>query len=72
MIEFFVMYCERKDYDIIGEKVFFDGRQIGDICYHDKIITLGSKKFKFGDFALAILENYCDLYDGGEYVNVQG
>ena len=42
------------------------------IDYPEKFVTLGSNKFKFGDFAVAILEGYFNLYDGGEYVNVQG
>ena len=72
MIEFLVLYCKEKKYDIEGDKIFNNGKQIGDICHLDKIVTLGKSKFKFGDFALAILEGYFDLYDGGEYVNVQG
>ena len=71
MIEFLVMYCEEKKYEIIGEKILNEGCQIGDINYIEKIVTLGSNKYKFGDFALAIFEEYFDLYDGGEYVNVQ-
>ena len=71
MIEFLVMYCNKKGYKINGDKIFNNEKQIGGICYQDKIVTLGKSKFKFGDFALAILEGYCDLYDGGEYVNVQ-
>ena len=71
MIEFLVMYCKEKNYDIAGEKILKEGKQIGDIDHLDKIVTLGSNKYKFGDFALAILEGYFDLYDGGEYVNVQ-
>ena len=72
MIDFLVMYCKEKHYDIVGEKILKEGRQIGDINYTDRIVTLGSSKYKIGDFALAILEGYIDLYDGGEYVNVQG
>ncbi len=72
MLEFLVMYCNEKNYSIDGEKILKEGNQIGDINYLDKIVTLGSSKYKFGDFALAILEGYVDLYDGGEYVNVQG
>tara|TARA_B100001093_G_scaffold490539_1_gene529676 strand:+ start:3648 stop:3866 length:219 start_codon:yes stop_codon:yes gene_type:complete len=71
MIEFLVMYCKEKNYDIVGEKILKEGQQIGNIDHLDKIVTLGSNKYKFGDFALAILEGYFDLYDGGEYVNVQ-
>ena len=71
MLDYFVMYCKEKNYDIVNEKIFSKGKQIGDICFLDKIVTLGKSKYKFGDFALAILEGYCDLYDGGEYVNVQ-
>jgi hypothetical protein len=71
MIEFLVMYCKEKKYDIVGEKILKEGKQIGDINHFDKIVTLGNNKYKFGDFALAILEGYFDLYDGGEYVNVQ-
>mgnify|MGYP005994907189 FL=1 len=72
MIDFLVMYCEEKNYDIVGEKILKEGCQIGDINYVDRIVTLGSSKYKIGDFALAIFEGYIDLYDGGEYVNVQG
>ena len=71
MIEFLVMYCNKKEYEIIGEKILKEGRQIGNINYEDKIVTLGSSKFKFGDFALAVMEGYFDLYDGGEYVDIQ-
>jgi hypothetical protein len=71
MIEFLVMYCKEKNYEILGEKIMKEGKQIGDINHLDKIVTLGSSKFKFGDFAIAIFENYFDLYDGGEYDNVQ-
>ena len=71
MIEFLVMYCREKKYDIDGEKILKEGKQIGDIDHLEKIVTLGSNKYKFGDFAIAILEGYFDLYDGGEYVNVQ-
>jgi len=71
MIEFLVMYCKEKRYEIAGEKILKEGSQIGDINYLDKIVTLGGSKYKFGDFAVAILEGYFDLYDGGEYVNVQ-
>ena len=71
MIEFLVMYCKEKQYDIVGKKILKEGKQIGDIDHLEKIVTLGSSKYKFGDFALAILEGYFDLYDGGEYVNVQ-
>lgn len=71
MIEFLVMYCKQKNYEIIGRKILKDGKQIGDIDHLDRIVTLGSNKYKFGDFALAILEGYFDLYDGGEYDNVQ-
>ena len=71
MIEFLVMYCREKKYDIDGEKILKEGKQIGDINHLEKIVTLGRNKYKFGDFALAILEGYFDLYDGGEYVNVQ-
>ena len=72
MIDFLVMYCKEKNYDIVGEKILKEGCQIGDINYVDRIVTLGSSKYKIGDFALAIFEGYIDLYDGGEYVNVQG
>jgi len=72
MIEFLVMYCNEKNYNIVGEKILKEGRQIGNIDYLDKIVTLGSDKYKFGDFAVAMLEGYFDLYDGGKYVNVQG
>ena len=71
MLDYLVMYCKEKKYDIVDDKIFNKGKQIGDICHLDKIVTLGKGKFKFGDFALAILEGYYDLYDGGEYVNVQ-
>lgn len=71
MIEFLVMYCKEKKYEISGRQILKEGKQIGDINHQDKIVTLGSSKYKFGDFALAILEGYFDLYDGGEYVNVQ-
>ena len=71
MIEFLVMYCKEKQYDIVVRKILKEGKQIGDIDHLEKIVTLGSSKYKFGDFALAILEGYFDLYDGGEYVNVQ-
>ena len=71
MIEFLTMYCKEKQYKIIGNKILKEGKQIGNINHLDKIVTLGSSKYKFGDFALAILEGYFDLYDGGEYVNVQ-
>ena len=71
MIDYLLMYCKEKEYDIVDNKIFNKGKQIGDICYPDKIVTLGKSKFKFGDFALAILDGYFDLYDGGEYVNVQ-
>ena len=71
MIEFLVMYCNNKEYEIIGEKILKEGKQIGDIDHLDKIVTLGGNKFKYGDFAVAILEGYFELYDGGEYVNVQ-
>ena len=71
MIEFLVMYCNEKEYEIIGEKILKEGKQIGDIDHLEKIVTLGGSKYKFGDFALAILEGYFDLYDGGEYDNVQ-
>ena len=71
MLEFLVMYCREKNYNIVGDMILQEGNQIGYIDYVDKIVTLGSSKYKFGDFALAILEGYVDLYDGGEYVNVQ-
>ena len=71
MLEFLVMYCKEKNYNIVGERILKEGNQIGDIDYADKIVPLGKSKYKFGDFALAILEGYIDLYDGGEYVNVQ-
>ena len=71
MIEYLVMYCEEKKYEIAGKKILKEGSQIGDINYLDMIVTLGSSKYKFGDFAVAILEGYFDLYDGGKYVNVQ-
>ena len=71
MIEFLVMYCKQKNYDIIGEKILKEGTQIGMIDHLEKVVTLGNSKFKFGDFAVAILEGYFDLYDGGEYDNVQ-
>ena len=71
MIEFLVMYCKENEYEIIDNKIFNKAEQIGDICHLDKIVTLGKSKFKFGDFAIAILEGYFDLYDGGKYVNVQ-
>ena len=72
MIEFLVMYCKEKEYEIVGKKILKEGKQIGDINHLDKIVTLGCNKYKFGDFALAIFEGYFDLYDGGEYDNVQG
>lgn len=71
MIQFLKMYCKEKNYNIIGKKILKEGKQIGDINFQDKIVTLGNNKFKFGDFAVAIFEGYFDLYDGGEYVNVQ-
>lgn len=71
MLEFLFMYCKEKNYDIVGEKILIEGTQIGDISYQDKIVTLGSNKYKYGDFAIAILEGYFNLYDGGEYDNVQ-
>tara|TARA_B100000287_G_C20366875_1_gene676155 strand:+ start:268 stop:486 length:219 start_codon:yes stop_codon:yes gene_type:complete len=71
MIDYLVMYCKEKKYNIEGTKIFSEGKQIGYINHLDKIVTLGSNKYKFGDFALAILEGYFDLYDGGEYVNLQ-
>ena len=71
MIEFLVMYCKEKQYEIVGHKILKEGKQIGDINHTDSIVTLGNSKYKFGDFAVAILEGYFDLYDGGEYVNVQ-
>ena len=71
MIEFLVMYCKNKNYNILGNSILYEGKQIGDIDYQDRIVTLGNNKYKFGDFAVAILEGYFDLYDGGEYVNIQ-
>jgi len=71
MLEFLVMYCKEKQYEIIGEKILKEGKQIGDINHLDKIVTLGNNKYKYGDFAIAIFEGYFDLYDGGKYVNVQ-
>tara|TARA_R110002153_G_scaffold50161_2_gene141149 strand:+ start:61 stop:273 length:213 start_codon:yes stop_codon:yes gene_type:complete len=70
MTEFLVMYCEEKKYKIIDNKILHEGKQIGRIDYLEKFVTLGSNKFKFGDFAVAMLEGYFNLYDGGEYVNV--
>ena len=70
MTEFLVMYCEEKKYKIIDNKILHEGKQIGKINYLEKFVTLGSNKFKFGDFAVAMLEGYFNLYDGGEYVNV--
>tara|TARA_R110000787_G_scaffold106699_1_gene214539 strand:- start:84 stop:296 length:213 start_codon:yes stop_codon:yes gene_type:complete len=70
MTEFLVMYCEEKKYKIIDNKILHEGKQIGKIDYLEKFVTLGSNKFKFGDFAVAMLEGYFNLYDGGEYVNV--
>jgi hypothetical protein len=72
MIEHLVMYCREKNYNILGNLILHEEKQIGYINYEDNIVTLGNNKFKFGDFAVAILEGYFDLYDGGEYVNVQG
>ncbi len=72
MIEYLVMYCREKNYNILGNLILHEEKQIGYINYEDNIVTLGSNKFKFGDFAVAMLEGYFDLYDGGEYVNVQG
>ena len=72
MIEFLLMYCKEKNYDILGEQILKEGEQIGAIDFQEKIVTLGNSKFKFGDFAIAILEGYFDLYDGGEYVSIQG
>ena len=72
MIEFLLMYCKEKNYDILGEQILREGEQIGAIDFQEKIVTLGNSKFKFGDFAIAILEGYFDLYDGGEYVSIQG
>ena len=72
MIDFLVMYCQEKKYEIVGNKILKEGKQIGDINHADRIVTLGSNKYKFGDFAVAIFEGYFELYDGGEYVNVQG
>ena len=72
MTEFLVMYCKEKKYKLRGNKILHAGKQIGMIDYPEKFVTLGSNKFKFGDFAVAILEGYFNLYDGGEYVNVQG
>jgi hypothetical protein len=71
MIEFLTLYCKEKKYDIIGDKILLGDNQIGSINYPDRVVTLGKNKFKFGDFAIAILEGYFDLYDGGEYDNVQ-
>ena len=71
MIEFLLMYCEEKQYDIVGSKILKQGEQIGEIDHLEKIVTLGSSKYKFGDFAIAIFEGYFDLYDGGNYDNVQ-
>ena len=70
MTELLVMYCEEKKYKIIDNKILHEGKQIGKIDYLEKFVTLGSNKFKFGDFAVAMLEGYFNLYDGGEYVNV--
>ena len=70
MIEFLLMYCKEKNYDILGEQILKEGEQIGAIDFQEKIVTLGNSKFKFGDFAIAILEGYFDLYDGGEYVSI--
>tara|TARA_B100001057_G_C22248947_1_gene718711 strand:+ start:71 stop:289 length:219 start_codon:yes stop_codon:yes gene_type:complete len=72
MIEFLIMYCKEKNYNISGKKILKEGSQIGDIDFQEKIVTLGNSKYKFGDFAVAILEGYFDLYDGGEYVDIQG
>lgn len=72
MIEYLVMYCREKNYNILGNLILHEEKQIGYINYEDNFVTLGSNKFKFGDFAVAMLEGYFDLYDGGEYVNVQG
>jgi hypothetical protein len=66
------MYCKEKKYNILGNVILHEGKQIGSINYQEKFVTLGNNKFKFGDVAVAILEGYFDLYDGGEYVNVQG
>tara|TARA_Y100001937_G_C7058230_1_gene302463 strand:+ start:493 stop:705 length:213 start_codon:yes stop_codon:yes gene_type:complete len=70
MTDYLAIYCKQKKYIIDGNKITKEGKQIGKICYLDKIVTLGNNKYKFGDFALAILDGYCDLYDGGEYVDV--
>ena len=72
MTKYLELYCKEKKYKIKGNKILHEEKQIGRINYPEKFVTLGNNKFKFGDFAVAILEGYFDLYDGGEYVNVQG
>jgi hypothetical protein len=65
------LYCKEKNYKIKKDKIFLDKEAIGFIDFKEKVVILGNSKYKYGDFAVAILNNFFDLYDGSENVNIQ-
>ncbi len=70
MIKYLKLYCKKKKYIIDSNSILSNNKVIGNIDYKEEIVTLGRDKYKYGDFAVAILNNYYDLYEGDENDNV--
>ena len=69
MTDYLAIYCKQKKYIIDGNKITKEGKQIGKICYLDKIVTLGNNKYKFGDFVSSPMEVSNDIVYFGSLVN---
>lgn len=60
MLSYLKKYCEHLGLEIKGSKIYSGINQIGNINSSQNFVEIRSKKYKYGDFALLLIEN-CDV-----------
>ena len=58
MFDWLELYCHKKGYNIIDNGIYKNDTQIGTIHFKDKFIQVGNSRFKPGDFALLLMEDF--------------
>mgnify|MGYP001168247798 FL=1 len=60
MLAYLRRYCDHFSLKIKGTKIYSGENIIGDIFLNENFVQIKSKKYKYGDFALLLIEN-CDV-----------
>ena len=63
MLEYLEKYCDNLGLEIRDAKIYAGDDVIGSINFRQNFVEIKSKKYKYGDFALLLIEN-CDVTGG--------